>query len=128
MASFSFSIRVEPDRNVIYMTQKGQPRAADYAAVKIELIRAVARVKPGFVLVNDQRSLEPFDEPAMAVARDLIAIINDAGASMVIRIVPSDLISMTKILRALVTAESRYQTVRVSTPEEAEEVLAAARG
>lgn len=128
MASFTFSIRVEPDRNVMYMTQIGQPRVADLEAVKTELRRTVAELEPGFALVNDQRSLEPFDELTMSVAKELVAIMDDAGASMVIRIVPSDPISMTKVLRALVTAESRYQTIRVSTLEEAEAVLAQARG
>jgi len=127
MSSFSFSIRVEPDRNVMYMTQRGQPRAADFEEVKVELQRAVEQIGPGFVLVNDQRSLEPFDELTMSVATELVAIMDDAEASMVIRIVPSDPISMTKVLRAQVTAESRYQTIRVSSPQEAEEVLAAAR-
>ncbi len=128
MASFTFSIRVEPDRNVMYMTQNGQPRAADFEAVKTELRRAVTKLEPGFALINDQRSLEPFDELTMSVAKELVAIMDGAGASMVIRIVPSDPISMTKVLRALVTAESRYQTIRVSSSEEAEAVLAQARG
>lgn len=128
MALFTFSIRVEPDRNVIYMTQSGQPRAEDFEAVKTELRRAVAELEPGFALVNDQRNLEPFDELTMSVAKELVAIMDGAGASMVIRIVPSDPISMTKVLRALVTAESRYQTIRVSSPAEAEDVLAETRG
>jgi hypothetical protein len=128
MASFKFSIKVEPDRNVMYMTQRGQPCAADYEAVKAELSRALTSLEPGFAMVNDQRHLEPFDESTMLVAKELIAMMDKAGASTVIRVVPSDLISMTKILRALVTSECRYQTIRVSSLDEAEEILGRNRG
>jgi hypothetical protein len=127
MASFTFCIKVEPDRNVMYMTQCGRPTAADYEEVKIELDRALAQLVPGFALVNDQRLLEPFDESAMSVAKQLVAMTDDAGASTVIRVVPSDPISLTKVLRALVTAESRYRTIRVSSLEEAEEILGGRR-
>lgn len=88
---------------------------------------AAARLQRGFVLVNDQRRLEPFDEDAMAVARELVAGIGRAGVSKVIRVVPSDLVSMTKILRALVIAETPYPTIRVSSAKQAEEILAQER-
>ncbi|MEE4273224.1 MAG: hypothetical protein V2I67_16235 [Thermoanaerobaculales bacterium] len=127
MASFTFDVRIEPERNVMYMTQSGRPSAGDFEQVHQEVMAAADRLKRGFILVNDQRRLEPFDEGAMVVAKGLIADIGRAGVSKVIRIVPSDLVSMTKILRALVTADSPYPTIRVSSSKQAEEILAGER-
>ena len=112
----------------MYMTQRGRPEVEDFEEIKIELEKTAAQLRPGFALVNDQRYLEPFDEMAMSVAKELVAIMDGCGAARVIRVVPSDPITMTKVLRALVTAESRYQTIRVSSLEEAEEILAEGRG
>ena len=128
MASFKYSIRVEPERNVVYMTQSGRPQARDFRALLEELSEATTRLQPGFTLVNDQRYLEPFDEDAMSVAKELVNVVDRAGLSKVIRIVPSDLVSQTKILRALVTGESSYQTVRVSSPAEAEKHISGELG
>lgn len=123
MGSFKFDIRIEPERNVMYMTQSGRPSAEDFGNVEREILAAADGLDRGFTLINDQRRLEPFDEGAMEMATNLISTISRAGVSKVIRIEPADLVSMTKILRALVTAESPYSTIRVSSPEEAERVL-----
>lgn len=124
MGSFSYTLRSEPERNVIFMTQRGRPEAEDFRRLKSELAAQVEGLKPGFILVNDQRRLEPFDENAMAVALELVELVNDRGVSTVIRIVPADLMTLTKVVRANVTAESTYRIIRVSTPAEAEKLLA----
>ena len=124
LASFEYTIRVEPDRNVVYLTQVGRPLARDFRALRVDFIDAVKDLEPGFTVVNDQRFLEPFGEEALEVAKQLVLLAEQTGVSRVIRMVPSDIVSTTKILRAEVTGNGRIQVFRVSNPEEAEALLA----
>jgi hypothetical protein len=123
MDPFSFSLRLDPSRNVMYISQSGRPRASDFERLKQEFAEAAARLERGFTIVNDQRRLEPFDEPTLEVARELVQLADGFGVARVIRIQPADLMSKTKLTRALSAGTSHYQTIRVDTPEEAEAAL-----
>jgi hypothetical protein len=123
MTAYSFSIRVDRPRNVLYIEQRGRPHASDFQRLKREFADAAAGLERGFAIVNDQRQLEPFDEPAVAVASELVQLADSLGVSRVIRIQPADLLSKTKLSRALVSGTSHYRTIRVATPEEAEAAL-----
>jgi len=123
MTVYTFSIRVDQDRNVMYIAQSGRPSAEDFEELKDFFLDKANKLQRGFSIVNDQRKLEPFDDQAMAVAKELVALTNERGAARVVRIVPADLVSTTKLSRTLVSGKSRYRTTRVATPEEAEAVL-----
>lgn len=120
---YTFSIRADRNRNVMYISQRGAPNVGDLERFKELFIEEARKVERGFVIVNDQRHLEPFDEPTMKVAAELIALTDHLGASKVIRIAPADPLSWTKLLRAMVVAQSHYPTIRVNTSEEAEAAL-----
>jgi hypothetical protein len=124
MSDYGFSVRVDKPRNVMYITQWGQPNAGDLRRLKDEFLAAVVHIRPGFTMVNDQRQMKPFDEEAMEVAKELVAESNKAGLARVIRIVPASLMAKVRLSRTLVSAGFRYEDIRVGTPEEAEELLA----
>jgi len=123
MSSYTFSIRIDVPRNVMYISQFGRPSAEDLLKLKREYLSEIAKLQPGFTIVNDQREMEPYDDEAMEVATELVKITNQHRASRVIRIVPADVLSTFRLSSTLVAGESRYASIRVATPEEAEEAL-----
>lgn len=128
MSAYTFAIRVDVPRNVMYIDQRGRPSAADYLDLKRDFLAEVVHLRAGFTIINDQRDMEPYDDEAMEVAKELVAITNHYGASRVIRIVPVDFLSTVRISSTLVAGQSRYTSIRVASPEEAEEALDALSG
>jgi len=123
MTPFAYSLRLDRSRNVMFISQSGRPHASDFARLKQDFADAAAQLDHGFTVVNDQRELEPFDEPTLAVARELVELSDSLGVGRVIRIQPADLMVKTKLSRALSAGSSHYPTIRVDTPEEAEAEL-----
>ena len=123
MSDYRFSIRVDAARNVLYLAQEGSAEAADLARFRDAYVAALQEVRPGFVLVHDQRNVRSFSDEALEVGKELVAITNRHQAARVIRIAPEALATRTRVGRVLVAARSRYESVRVSTPEEAEACL-----
>jgi hypothetical protein len=127
MAAYAFALRYDAARNVLYAEQEGHAEAADLLGFRAAYQAALREVRPGFVLVHDQRRVESFSDEALEVGKELVAMTNQHQASRVIRIAPEALATRTRVGRVLVTARSRYESVRVSTPEEAEELVRAGR-
>jgi hypothetical protein len=125
MSAYDFSIRLDAARNVVYMAQVGHAEVDDMRRMREAYVRTLRGVKPGWVLVNDQRQVESFSDEALEVGKELVSITNDQGAAKVIRIAPEQLAPRTRTTRVLVTARARYESLRVATPEEAEQALAA---
>ena len=125
MSAYTFSVRTDVQRNVMYIDQRGCPTAADFLDLKRDFLTALGELRPGFSVINDQRGMEPYDDEAMEVAKELVKITNDHQASRVIRIIPADLLSTITLSSTLVAAGSRYASIRVASPEEAEEALRA---
>ena len=123
MAAHTFSIRIDVRRNVMYLEQQGRPTAESFLRLKQAFVPEVEKLCPGFSIVNDQREMEPYDDEAMEVAKDLVEITGRFGATRVIRILPVDVFSAIKLSTTLIEARSRYTSIRVATPEEAEEAL-----
>jgi hypothetical protein len=131
MAAYRYAIRFDGARNVLYLEQEGSAEKADLLRLRDAYLVALGEVSPGFVLVHDQRRVEGFSDEALEVGKELVAITGEHGAAKVIRIAPEALATRTRVGRVLVTARSRYESVRVATPDEAEvlvsEHLAASR-
>ncbi len=125
MSTYTFSLRADGGRNVIYIEQRGLATAADFQELKRAFLAEVGKLRPGFAIINDQRELEPYGDEAMEVAKELVEITNQYQASRVIRIVPADLLSTVQLSSTLISGRSRYTSIRVATPEEAEEALEA---
>ncbi len=123
MPEFKFSVRVDSARNVMYMAQEGHADVDDLRRLMVDYETALRRMQPGFVLVNDQRHLEPYSDEALEVAKELVELTNRHQASRVIRIVAEGLVSRTRVSRVLVSAQNRYENIRVNTPEEAEALI-----
>jgi hypothetical protein len=124
MSAYTFSIRCDVHRNVIYLEQRGRPNAADLREFKGVYAAELAAMRPGFSIVNDQRAIEPPDDEAIEVAKELVEITNRHEPCRVIRIVPADVFATISLEETLVAAKSVYPSIRVSSPEEAEEALA----
>lgn len=124
MATFDFEIRVNPDRNLIYMTQKGRGNRTDLEKLRDAYLDAVKRLKPGFVMVHDQRQLEPYEDDALEAAQELVKLTNDYEARAVIRVTAESLKSSVRVSRVLTGGRARYRNIRVSSLEEAEKALA----
>jgi hypothetical protein len=125
MPGYTFSIRTEVQRNLMYIEQRGRPTVADFLDLKHEFLAEVVKLRPGFSIVNDQREMEAYDDGAKAVAKELVQIANEHGLSRVIRIVPADVLSTIMLSTTLEEAKSRYTSIRVGSPEEAEAALEA---
>lgn len=124
MSAYAFDIRLDAARNVVYLAQEGHADRDDLLRMREAYLRTLAQVRPGWVLVHDQRRVESFTDAALEVGKELVAITNERGAAKVIRISPEQLAPRTRTTRVLVTARARYESLRVATPEEAERVLA----
>lgn len=123
MSPYTFSIRTDIERNLMFIDQKGRPTASGFLDLKRAFLTEVAKLRPGFSIVNDQREMEAYDDQAMEVARELVKITNQHAAARVIRIVPVDFLSTVRLSSTLVEAKSQYASIRVTTPEEAEAAL-----
>lgn len=123
MSDYRYSVRADPARNVVYLEQAGHAEREDLLRLRGDYVRALAALRPGFVVVHDQRAVRSFSDQALEVGRELVAVTDQHGASKVIRIAPEALLSRTRTTRVLVSAQPRYADVRVSSPEEAEEAL-----
>ena len=107
----------------MYIEQHGKPTAAGFLDLKRAFLAEVVKLRAGFSIINDQREMEPYDDEAMEAAIECVEIANEYGASRVIRIVPVDFLSTVRLSSTLEAAPSRYTSIRVSSPEEAEEAL-----
>jgi hypothetical protein len=125
MSAYVFDIRLDPARNVVYMAQEGHADRDDMLRMRQAYLQTLARVRPGWVLVNDQRKVESFTDEALEVGKELVAITSEHGAAKVIRIAAEQLAPRTRTTRVLVSARPRYENVRVESPAEAEQALAA---
>ena len=123
MSTYRCSVRLDRERNVLYLAQEGRAEKVDLLRFREAYLAALAEVRPGWVLVHDQRKVESFSDEALEVGKDLVAITNDHHAAKVIRIAPEALATRTRVGRVLVAARSKYESVRVSTPEEAEALV-----
>ena len=125
MSGYTFSIRSDVGRNVMYIEQHGRPSASDFLELKKVFVHELEKLQRGFAIINDQRDTQPYDDEAMEVAKELVELTNQFGASRVIRIVPPDFLFTIRLSETLVAAGSRYTSIRVASPEEAEEALEA---
>jgi len=123
VSEFRFSIRNDVDRNVMYISQHGRPSAADLLDLKRSFLSEVGKLRRGLTIVNDQREMESLDHEAEEMAKELVATTSEHGVSRVIRVVPPDFLSIVQISSSLVEGKSRYTSIQVASPEEAEEAL-----
>jgi hypothetical protein len=124
MSAYGFTIRLDSARNVVWMVQEGHAEGADLRRMRDAYVQTLREVRPGWVLVNDQRRVESFSDDALEVGKELVALTQEHGAAKVIRIAPEQLAPRTRTTRVLVSARARYESLRVGTPEEAETAVA----
>lgn len=123
MNGYTYAIRSDVDRNLMYIDQHGRPTTADLLDLKDSYLVELEKLRPGFSIVNDQREMEAYDREAMEVAKDLVSITNQHGATRVIRILPPDLLTTVVISTTLLEGRSQYASIRVASQEEAEAAL-----
>jgi hypothetical protein len=128
MSVFEFEVRIDRDANVMYLTQSGSGSRTDLLRLRDAYRDEVAKLSPGFVIVHDQRRLEPYQDDALELAQELVELTNEHGARAVVRIVAESLPSSVRVSRVLTTARARYRNIRVTSPEEAQKALDELRG
>src|SRR5271157_5518713 len=111
MAPFQLSIRCDKTRNVIYVEQSGRGEVRDIEGFIAAYRDACRQVKAGFVLVNDQRKLEPYADEAIDTVKQLVALCNEYGMSHCIRIVADSLVTKARISRILVSTGPTYDNL-----------------
>lgn len=122
---YRHALRADTARNVLYMTQAGHAEADDMRRMREEYAQALGRMRPGFVLVNDQREVESFPDEALEIGRELVTLTAAHAVGTVIRVVPESLLPRTRISRILAGSEASYGTTRVATLDEAERAVEA---
>ena len=90
-----------------------------------EYDRALSQVRPGFVLVNDQREARDFSDEAIEVGAQMVIRTGERGVSHVIRIKPEAPAMRIRVTRVLITARAAYVTELAGTLEEAERRVSA---
>lgn len=124
MSAYRYSMRTDIDRNVMYIDQHGRPTRADLLDLKRSFLTEVTKLHGDITVVNDQREMESLDDEAMEMAKDLVETTSDHGVTRVIRIVSPDFLASVQISESLAEGRGRYTSIRVTSPEEAEEALA----
>jgi len=124
MQTYRCTVTADAARNVIYMTQEGHAERDDMLGLRDAYRAALAKVRPGFVLVNDQSAIRGFSDDALAVGTELVSLTTTHGASKVIRVVPQSLSQRARISRVLASGNLRYENVRVATRAEADAMIA----
>src|SRR5689334_1775464 len=109
MSEYRYSVRIDRARNVMYLAQEGRAEKEDLLRFRDAYVAALAEVRPGWVLVHDQRRVESFSDEALEVGKELVVLTNEHGAARVIRIAPEALATRTRVGRVLVAARSRYE-------------------
>lgn len=125
---YHHALRADTARNVLYMTQTGHAEADDMRRMRDEYVQVLGGMRPGFILVNDQREVESFTDAALEVGKELVALTEAHAVGTVIRIVPESLLPRARISRILASSDASYSTKRVATLEEAEQAVAAHLG
>lgn len=120
---YHHALRADTARNVLYMTQTGHAEADDMRRIRDEYVQVLRRMRPGFILVNDQREIESFTDAALEVGKELVALTEAHAVGTVIRVVPESLLPRARISRILASSDASYSTKRVATLEEAEQAV-----
>ena len=127
-SGFTFSVRVDEGRNVLYLTQIGVAEKEDQLRMFAEYERALAKVRPGWVLVVDQSEVRGFSDEALEIGAQMVVRTGERGVGHVIRVKPRAPAMRIRITRVLITARVTYETELVDTLEEAEAAVSAYLG
>ncbi len=122
---FQFSVRVDAARNVVYLTQAGSAEKADMLRMREAYVRALQQVRPGFVLVNDQRGVLAFSAEALEAGAELVALTGQRGVGRVVRLRPEAPAMRVRITRALIAGRASYISDFADSLEEAERLIEA---
>ncbi len=119
-SGFAFSIRVDEERNVLYLTQIGVAEKDDQLRMFAEYERALDKVRPGWVLLVDQGEVRGFSDEALEIGAQMVVRTAERGVGHVIRVKPRQPAMRVRITRVLITARATYETELVDTLEGAE--------
>ncbi len=124
-SGFTYSVRVDTDRNVLYLTQAGVAEKEDMLRMFAEYERGLRQVRDGWVLVNDQSQVRDFSDEALEIGAQMVTRTGEHGVGHVIRIKPQGPAMRIRITRTLIAGRATYLTEHASSLEEAETLLSA---
>lgn len=87
MSPFSYDIRANPAKNRLYLKLAGMMSEAEAKTVADTIIREIAKLKPGWAVINDISELKPADDKATAHLRRAQEASAKAGCVRVVRVV-----------------------------------------
>lgn len=105
MSEFSSEIRANPVKNRLHLKLAGTMTEADAKQVADTIIREIAKLKPGWAVINDISELKPADEKATAHLRRAQEASAKAGCVRVVRVVGKQAITNLQWNRTLSDAQ-----------------------
>jgi hypothetical protein len=105
MSAFSHEIRANPVKNRLYLRLAGTMSEADAKTVADTIVREIAKLKPGWAVINDISELKPADEKATAHLRRAQEASAKAGCVRVVRVVGKQAITNLQWNRTLADAQ-----------------------
>jgi hypothetical protein len=115
------TIRVDPEKNRLYITLEGFSTIEQVKAAERELREAANNLKPGFDLVNDISNYKPGTSEIVVLFRQIQEMLKNAGMGRVIRVVKKYTITDLQFVRT--AKDTGYNAVNVSSVEEADAIL-----
>jgi hypothetical protein len=121
MEKATYAVRVDPVRNRLYVTLSGFFSLEEIKRCGDETIAATKKLRPGYDVVTDIRLFKAGPPEVAADIERVQAHFRKSGARQGVRIVAGNALSGMQFRRT--GNEAGYQSVNVSSLEEAEAVL-----
>jgi hypothetical protein len=120
--AFTHEIRADAPRNRLYMRLVGFMTEADAVRVADALIAEYAKLRPGFVIINDIRDLKPTTQEASTQMRRAQEAAIKHGYGRAIRVIGDQVVTHMQWSRTLKAAHG-VEAETAATMEEAERIL-----
>ena len=124
--SFTASIKADPARNRLYLRLAGMMMDDDAKKVADTILVEIAKLKPGFAVINDISELKPASEVATAHLKRAQDASAKAGVKRVIRVMGAKTITNMQWNRTLRETQGINAEI-VASVEEAERLLDGAK-
>ena len=105
MSTFSYDVRANQAKNRLYLKLAGMMSEAEAKTVADTIIQEIAKLRPGWAVINDISELKPADEKATAHLKRAQEASAKAGCVRVVRVVGKQAITNLQWNRTLSDAQ-----------------------
>jgi len=122
MSTFTSEIRANPIKNRLYLKLAGAMSEADAKKVAQAILQEIAKLRPGWAVINDISELKPADEKATEHLKRAQEASAKAGCTRVVRVVGKQAITHLQWNRTLASAQG-LRADTAATVADAERML-----